>query len=62
MRRLERFLSDPTRTLSVMSFFNKSKNREDKPTDPFIDPVAYLAALGIEAELVEVVPCLPGAA
>ncbi|MGH8871912.1 MAG: hypothetical protein ACRDWS_08060 [Acidimicrobiia bacterium] len=41
-----------------MSYFNSSE-----PTlDPYADPVAYLAANGIEAVLVEVIAPLPDAA
>ncbi len=46
-----------------MSFFNRAKqNKNDQTIDPFTDPVAYLASLGIEAELVEVTAALPEAA
>lgn len=56
------FLSHPPRTVSVMRLFNRTQD-ESKPTlDPFAHPVAYLASLGIEAELVEVIACLPEAA
>lgn len=38
-------------------------DQESQPVvDPFSDPVGYLASLGIEAELVEVVTHLPEAA
>jgi hypothetical protein len=42
---------------------SKQFNQETQHVvDPFSDPVGYLAALGIEAELVEVVTHLPEAA
>jgi hypothetical protein len=42
---------------------SKQFNQETQPVgDPFSDPVGYLASLGIEAELVEVVTHLPEAA
>jgi hypothetical protein len=44
-----------------MSLFTKIQSRNNS-IDPFTDPVAYLAGLGIEAELVEVVVCLDEAA
>lgn len=46
-----------------MSFFNRAKQkRNDQTIDPFTDPVAYLASLGIEAELVATTTTLPEAA
>jgi len=46
-----------------MSLFNKTKQgKNEHPIDPFTDPVAYLASLGIEAELVEMITPLPEAA
>lgn len=45
-----------------MKLFNPV-NRQTEPTfDPFADPVAYLASLGIGAELVDFITCLPEAA
>jgi len=45
-----------------MSYFDTTE-REPKPAlDPFDDPVVYLSAHGIEAELVEVIGRLPEAA
>lgn len=42
---------------------SKPFNQEAQPVvDPYSDPVGYLASLGIEAELVEVVTPLPEAA
>jgi len=55
------FLSHPPRTVSIMRLFTKD-NRPDSSIDPFTDPVAYLAELGIEAELIEVVTDLHEAA
>ena len=55
------FLSHPPRTVSIMRPFTKA-NRPNISIDPFTDPVAYLAALGIEAELIEVVTDLHAAA
>lgn len=46
-----------------MSYFNtRNDTAGDNQIDPFTDPVAYLADLGIEAELVEVITPLPEAA
>lgn len=46
-----------------MSLFDKTKQgKNEQPIDPFIDPVTYLASLGIEAELVEMTTPLPEAA
>lgn len=45
-----------------MRLFNRTKDNTNFPLDPFTDPVGYLAGLGIEAELVEVITCLPEAA
>ena len=46
-----------------MSLFNRKRNDvTDTAIDPFADPVAYLAGLGIESELVAVVTVLPEAA
>ncbi|HEX5696329.1 MAG TPA: hypothetical protein VFZ15_08075 [Acidimicrobiia bacterium] len=42
---------------------NRERNQErDNFIDPFTDPVAYLAGLGIEAELIAVVDSLDEAA
>jgi hypothetical protein len=42
---------------------SKQSQRETQPLpDPYSDPVAYLATLGVEAELVEVITRLPEAA
>ncbi len=55
------FLSHLLGMLSDMSIFNRQQTQI--PTiDPFTDPVAYLAELGIEAELVEVRLDVPEAA
>ncbi len=43
-----------------MSIFDK--NRKQVTIDPFADPVAFLASLGIEAELIEVLAAVPDAA
>ncbi len=48
--------------LSDMSIFNKQRTQSPTTIDPFTDPVAYLAGLGIEAELVEVRLYVPEAA
>lgn len=40
----------------------KRNQEQDHSIDPFADPVAYLAGLGIEAELVAVVDSLDEAA
>jgi len=45
-----------------MSYFNTSERVPGPALDPFDDPVAYLSAHGIEAELVEVIGRLPEAA
>jgi hypothetical protein len=46
-----------------MSIFTRAKqSKNDQTIDPFTDPVAYLASLGIEAELVETTATLPEAA
>jgi len=46
-----------------MSFFNRTRQgKNELSIDPFADPVAYLASLGIEAELVETSTSLPEAA
>ena len=45
-----------------MSNFTQSTEPADGSVDPFADPVAYLAGLGIEAELVEIRSLLPEAA
>lgn len=45
-----------------MRLFNRTKDNTNFPLDPFTDPVGYLAGLGIEAELVEAIDCLPEAA
>jgi hypothetical protein len=45
------FLSDPPDTLSTMS---KDITEPRPATDPYDDPVAYLAGFGIETELVSV--------
>ncbi len=37
-----------------MSNFNRAQEENLPPIDPFIDPVSYLAGLGIEAELVRI--------
>lgn len=55
------FLSHPPRTVSIMRLFTKDI-RTDISIDPFADPVAYLAELGIEAELIAVVADLHEAA
>lgn len=50
-------MSHPPDSLLDMSYFDTSTT-----VDPYIDPVAYLAEHGIEAELVAVVTRLPEAA
>ena len=45
-----------------MSYFETSEDVTDPDADPFADPVRYLAAYGIEAELVAAVARLPEAA
>jgi len=46
-----------------MSYFSTTRQGgEDDAIDPFTDPVAYLAGLGIEAELVEATTMLSDAA
>ena len=45
-----------------MSYNHLSDQVNWPVTDPYSDPVAYLASLGIEAELIEVVVRLPEAA
>jgi hypothetical protein len=45
-----------------MSHFNQSVQSPGPVTDPYTDPVSYLAALGVEAELVEVITPLTEAA
>ena len=37
-----------------MSKFSRNQHEAPASTDPLIDPVSYLASLGIEAELVSV--------
>jgi hypothetical protein len=44
-----------------MRYFKRNQEL-DHSIDPFTDPVAYLAGLGIEAELVDVVDSLDEAA
>lgn len=48
--------------LSAMSIFKRQQTRNPTTIDPFTDPVAYLAGLGIEAELVEIRLDVPEAA
>jgi hypothetical protein len=45
-----------------MSHSNQFHQEAQPVLDPYSDPVGYLASLGIEAELVEVVTRLPEAA
>ena len=45
-----------------MSNLETSTESRDSFSDPFADPVGFLAAYGIEAELIEVVSLLPEAA
>jgi hypothetical protein len=45
-----------------MSCFNPSDQAPEPVADPYFDPVSYLAALGVEAELVEVITPLTEAA
>jgi hypothetical protein len=45
-----------------MSYSNQSSRDSQPVVDPYSDPVGYLAALGIEAELVEVIARLHEAA
>jgi hypothetical protein len=45
-----------------MSYFNPSVQSPEPVADPYSDPVSYLAALGVEAELVEVITPLTEAA
>lgn len=46
-----------------MSYFTTTtQGGEDDTVDPFSDPVAYLAALGIDAELVDTTTTLSDAA
>ncbi len=48
--------------LSDMSIFNRQQTQDPGTIDPFTDPVAYLAGLGIEAELIGVHLDVPEAA
>lgn len=45
-----------------MSIFERPQAQSPTTIDPFTDPVAYLAGLGIQAELVEVRLDVPEAA
>ncbi|HSJ82470.1 MAG TPA: hypothetical protein VLA91_01485 [Acidimicrobiia bacterium] len=45
-----------------MSHSKQSQSETQPLFDPYSDPVAYLASLGVEAELVEVITRLPEAA
>jgi hypothetical protein len=45
-----------------MSHSTQTHSETQPPFDPYSDPVAYLASLGVEAELVEVISRLPEAA
>jgi hypothetical protein len=45
-----------------MSHSNRFHQEAQPALDPYSDPVGYLASLGIEAELVEVLTLLPEAA
>jgi hypothetical protein len=59
----ERFLSHLSRTVIAMSnMSDDTRGLFGNAVDPFTDPVAYLAGLGIESELVETLSVLPEAA
>lgn len=59
------FLSHPLFTLRVMEAKPSTDTPEIEPVEteePLLDPVAYLRSLGIEAELMAVVPPIAPAA